>query len=372
MRARLRLLSVLLAAGGLAACTDRTPLAPDADFGVSGRGARQLTVMSRNLYIGADVDPVLQALFTPSPYDDLAALQQALGQLQRTDFGSRVWALADEIVRTKPDVVGLQEVYELAVIPAYLGLPGDPIDIDFLEALQYALLMRGANYVVAARNTLTNAVLASGAVTIVDHDVLLVDPARVTLVGTPIEQVFQHNLLDGVQDPPVEVLRGYVAHVAVVNGVPAFLLNSHTESGSGPDYELLRFAQASELAYVISQSPVPGVILTGDLNDVPGSPLYGVLAGAGLRDLWAALRPGVAGYSCCHAADLSNTLPMLDERIDYVWTMGLDGPSGRPQGQIGLTGNTPSALLAGAYGSIWPSDHAGVVATVLLPASLAH
>jgi hypothetical protein len=100
--------------------------------------------------------------------------------------------------------------------------------------------------------------------------------------------------------------------------------------------------------------------------------LYGVLADAGLTDVWAAMRPGVAGFSCCMLPDLSNRLPTLDQRIDYVWTRGFAGPSGKPLGQVTLTSDKPSGLLAGAFGSVWPSDHVGLVATLLLPASMLH
>jgi hypothetical protein len=352
---------------GLLACADAvTEPRPGALFAGQGRGAKQITVMSRNLYIGADVDPVLAALVGGGPADVLAALQAALGQLTRTDFSTRITALADEIVRHRPHVVGLQEVYELRVIPAALGLPGDPVALDFLGALQAALAMRDAAYVVAARNTLTDATLAGGAVRLVDHDVLLVDPARVTVTGPPVENVFLHNL-PLPPGSPVTVLRGYVGVFAQVEGEAALVLNSHLESGGSPGLDLLRAAQAMELASVVGLAP--RVILTGDLNDVPGSPMYGVIAGAGLRDVWAALRPGAAGFTCCHAPDLSNTLPTLDERIDYIWTKGFDGPAGRPQGQVTLTGVQPSALLTGAFGSVWPSDHAGVVAGILVPPS---
>jgi len=330
-------------------------------FAASSRAARSITVMSRNMYIGADVDPVLQALVGGG--DVLGALQGALGQLARTDFASRVGALADEIARARPHAVGLQEVYNLFVLPAALGLPGGPISIDFLAALQASLAARGLNYTVAASVTLTSASLAGGAVSLVDHDVLLIDAARVTPLGAPIANTFAYNL--PLPPGPITVLRGYVALPALVEGVPVLLVNSHLESGSAPGLDLLRAAQATELAIVASSAPA--VIMTGDFNDVPGSPMHSVLSGAGLTDLWGAMRPGAAGLTCCHLPDLSNRLAVFDQRIDYIWTRGLNGPSATPQGQIGIIGALPSSLLEGAFGSVWPSDHAGLVATILLP-----
>lgn len=347
----------------LAACSDRGVVtAPDGPaFAASGRGARHITVMSRNMYVGADLDPVLQALVGGG--DVLGALQTALAQLTHTDFATRVVAMADEIARARPQVVGLQEVWSLDVVPAYLGLPGSPVHLDFLAALQAALAARGLSYVVAAIVTATDATLAGGAVHVVDHNVLLIDPARVTPIAA-IANLFTYNL-PLPPGSPIAVLRGYVAVQALVEGVPVLLINTHLESGSAAGLDLLRAAQATELTYVAASAPT--VIMTGDFNDVPLSPMYGVLAGAGLTDLWYAMRPGVAGLTCCHAADLSNRLPAFTQRIDYVWTKGLAGPSGTPQGQIGLIGALPSAHITGAFGLIWPSDHAGVVATVLLP-----
>lgn len=268
----------------------------------------------------------------------------------------------------RPHVVGLQEVYNLDVIPAYLGLPGDPIHQDFLDALMAELATRGLGYVVAATNTLTDVTLAGGAVHLVDHDAMLIDPARVTLAGPGQGAVFQVNLGDFLPPGSPNVIRGYVYAQALVEGVPTLLVNSHLEAG--PSYGELRYYQALELAYLAGMAP--NVILMGDLNDVAGSPMYQVVAGAGLTDLWSAMRPGASGFTCCQLADLSNHGSVLDERIDYVWAKGFAGPSGRVQGQVNIISDRPSALLAGALGSVWPSDHAGLSATLLLPASLLH
>ena len=372
MRRVSRLLPFLLAAVA-AACAESGTLEPrpDAILASSTRGARQITVMSRNMYVGANVDPVLDALLTGGNVQ--AAFAAALAEFQRTDYATRIRGIADEIARNRPYVIGLQEAYNLDVIPAALGLPGDPFSLNFPGDLQAALAARGLNYVVAGISTLTDATLGGGAVHLVDHDMLLIDPAHVTLGAGGFWKTFEHNLLDPpfpIQPPPIAVLRGYIVQPALVEGIPTLLVNSHTEAGNKPGLDMLRYAQAAELAIVTSSAP--NVILMGDLNDIPGSLLYGVLAGAGLTDVWAAMRPGVAGFSCCMLPDLSNRLPTLDQRIDYVWTRGFAGPSGKPQGQVTLTSDNPSGLLAGAFGSVWPSDHVGLVATLLLPASMLH
>ena len=63
-----------------------------------------IAVMTRNMYVGADVDAVIAALVTPDPADDQAALVAAIGTLQEvfqvdghqitgTDGGRRIWRL---------------------------------------------------------------------------------------------------------------------------------------------------------------------------------------------------------------------------------------------------------------------------------------
>ena len=366
-------LMLFVAAAAFAACSEDgvlEPQQPDASFSVSGRGARHVTVMTRNMYIGADVDAAMAALATPDQTDDLPAMMTALETLQRTDFAARVQAMADEIARNRPQVVGVQEAYKLSLTPELLGLPpGAPVEIDFLAALQWALGARGLNYTLAGKNTTTDATVGvgGGAVRIIDHDALLVDADRVTLEGQPVEKVFDVNL--GEVATGVSLLRGYVARQATVGGVPMLLVSSHFEAGKSADIVEIRRLQAAELAQYIGGAP--RVVLLGDLNDVAGSPMYRVLARrAQLLDTWAAMRPRVEGLTCCHLPDLSNRRPNFYSRIDYVWTRGFDGPSGRVQGEITRTGMLPRERVNGAFGLIWPSDHAGLVATFVLPASV--
>jgi endonuclease/exonuclease/phosphatase family metal-dependent hydrolase len=354
----------ILALAALAACSDDNTLAPrtDPDFAAAG-GDRSVSVMTRNLYIGADVDAAMAALFDTDPANDLPALLGTLQTLQRTDYAARAQAIAHEIATDRPDVVGLQEVYDLTVIPAWLGLPGDPIQIDFLAGFQAALAAEGLDYVVAGRNTTIDATIAGGAVHIVDHDVMLVQRSRVTLTGAPVEAVFQYNI--GPVGPGVTLLRGYVAREAIVGGVPTLLVNTHLESGEGASFEELRAAQAMELAAVIGAAP--RAILTGDFNGQAGTPMYQILAGAQLTDTWPALHPDAPGYSCCQAPDLANRPSLLDQRIDFIWTRGFARADGKLNGKIRLVSAQPAALVPGAFGLIWPSDHAGLVAELGLP-----
>jgi len=101
-------------------------------------------------------------------------------------------------------------------------------------------------------------------------------------------------------------------------------------------------------------------IYAGDFNSaaVGGpdqTPTYGNLIAAGLVDLWSASNPGDPGLTWpLHGEDpyTQNTPPT--ERIDLVFGAGrVDAVNAQ---RIGTDDLTPSGL--------WPSDHAGVVATV--------
>ena len=63
-----------------------------------------LTVMSRNLYLGADVGVAMELI-----PDFSAAAQFMWNQVAATDFTQRAPALAKEVIAQDADVVGLQE-----------------------------------------------------------------------------------------------------------------------------------------------------------------------------------------------------------------------------------------------------------------------
>src|SRR3954451_12908639 len=67
----------------------------------------QVTVMTRNLFLGTGLDDV----FAASSWSELAAAgSTAWGRLIASDFPTRAEALADEVGQAGPDVLGLQEV----------------------------------------------------------------------------------------------------------------------------------------------------------------------------------------------------------------------------------------------------------------------
>jgi endonuclease/exonuclease/phosphatase family metal-dependent hydrolase len=106
------------------------------------------------------------------------------------------------------------------------------------------------------------------------------------------------------------------------------------------------------------------VVLLGDLNDTPGSPMHQVLAGAGFVDVWQSIGTG-PGYTCCHATHLQSGA--FSKRIDYVMVRGgfLTG-NGKVVGgaRVKVIGESQAEQVQGAFGAIWPSDHGGVVVSL--------
>jgi endonuclease/exonuclease/phosphatase family metal-dependent hydrolase len=321
-------------------------------------GASGITVMTQNLYVGADVDAVIVALGSADPNDDLPALLFAIETVGKTDFPARANAIADQIAARRPHVVGLQEASQLDIDLTGLGLPV-VVHQDFVAILEAKLAERGLHYGVAAQVQNIVAVPLPG-ISLVDHDVMLVDLDRVTVTASG-GQNFTYNV--GVVAPGIELKRGWVWADATIDGAPYRFVSTHPEADlAGNTFDALRAAQVGEI--VATQPSDRPVVIMGDLNDVPGSSMYQLLAGAGFTDSWRALRPGVIGYTCCELADLSNQLPALDQRIDYVFTRGFGAGAAGLRGQIDRFGDVPADRVAGVAGPVWPSDHAGLVAAL--------
>jgi hypothetical protein len=223
------------------------------------------------------------------------------------------------------------------------------------------LAERGLQYGAAAQVRNIEAAPFPG-VSLVDYDVLLVDQNRVE-VGATTARNFTANL--GQVADGVVLKRGWVAATVTIHATELTLASTHLESGNVAGFDQLRALQMQELVGSLNAS-TPAVLL-GDLNDAPGSPMYQVLVDAGFSDLWRSLRPGVAGNTCCHEADLSNKLADFDQRLDFIFGRGLERDHAGFTGQIQLLGEVPADRISGPVSEIWPSDHAGVAAELVIP-----
>ena len=67
----------------------------------------KLTVMTRNVFLGADLAPAINAPTIPAAIDGAGVIWN---EMQSTKFPERAKPLAREIKRSMADLVGLQEV----------------------------------------------------------------------------------------------------------------------------------------------------------------------------------------------------------------------------------------------------------------------
>lgn len=348
--------------------------------GTNGASAEELTVMTRNLYLGADLTPVMAA---QNEEQFLAAVFDALGAIEYNSFPERAEALAAEIVEKKPHLIGLQEAFNFTIDGAN---PGPPFN-DYLQELLNALAAQGADYRVAAEVRNLDLVLPFGAnfIGVLDRDVILaredvptevVDRNGLCQVS---EQGCNYQVVASLPNPfsteteplPDIVLeRGFLAVDAEVGNRYVRFVNTHLEVREVGPYGLLQAAQAFELTQILAalnsepRNPEGApIIVVGDFNSDPRDPVldgqipivppYMQLTGAGYADTWT-LRPGnPAGFTCCQEEDLLNPDSDLYERVDLIFSS--ETPAGVKVNTVGndQPDKTPSGL--------WSSDHAGVV-----------
>jgi endonuclease/exonuclease/phosphatase family metal-dependent hydrolase len=103
------------------------------------------------------------------------------------------------------------------------------------------------------------------------------------------------------------------------------------------------------------------VVVMGDLNTPEGAPgLQGFHEG-GFLDLFRAANPDAPGPTVWQR--IRAAAPTVFRRVDYVWLRPGDGARARVVGSRVVL-NTPARHADG--GLLWPSDHYGVLAEVLL------
>ena len=336
--------------------------------------ARTATVMTRNLYLGSSLDAIVAAL----PSGDQELILKAATETWQTVVDShpeeRMAAIADEIVAAKPHAVGLQEVTRWTTYdynPANDTTSNAAVAYDFLELLLAELAERGVTYREVPGATATNFTTqrpipimpGNRAVSLQDRDVIIVrDDVKAKHA--------RNGNFETILKPPafaIEVARGWgSADLKVQEGRPAHFrfVNSHTEA-FGP--EAIRIGEVLELlaaqaAIADQYGPLP-TVYAGDFNTPATSGgAYQTLISGGLHDLWTEANAGATaaeGATCCQDADLRNEVSALDTRIDLL--LGTAGVRALSAERIG---DEPVDLPDGVQ---WASDHAGVVADVVIP-----
>lgn len=341
-------------------------------WGFNGYSCGSVKVMTRNIYVGSNID-TLMAAQNPSQVPELATY--AFQMLLSTNFPERAESLAKEIARGRPHLIGLQEVSTIRVQhpgdAVYGGtVPAEDVLFDYLDILLSAIQARGLDYRVAGiiQNFDVEVPMVVGVnplqfddVRLTDYDVVL---ARHDVQVSRVSEVnYQMSLpLPGLG---IEISRGYVALDARVRNKTYRFVNTHLKA----EVDLIRMAQAQELVASLQNETLP-VILVGDLDTpAPTGQTYQYLESEGLVDAWTRnlIRRNSGGFTSPHDLDLRNEEVHLYQRIDLIFVRSNVRWHGRQI--IGpvlayvvgdeLHDRTPSGL--------WPSDHAGVVAWLKIP-----
>jgi hypothetical protein len=354
-----------------------------ADAASEGR----IVFMNWNVFIGAAIE---DALGVPPELVQYAA-GEAFARVLANDFASRAAAMGEEAARFGPHLIGFQEV---TLFELFDGVEFVPI-LDYEAMLLTAL---GPDYAVAAKSQ--NFQTPELPVTLPDvpcfADQSCAPPPECAFIGecllirltdfdlvvaradvateNPQAHRFTYNLGEGpFADPsiPFPIYRGWASVDATIDGLELRFASTHLEpadlaDGSiVPALEQLQRLQAEELAATIG-TDLP-VVSVGDYNtDAYGASTatYEDLLAYDFEDAWSQSGDGM---TCCQTEDLSIRQSIRDRRVDLIMLRGEFGLL-----EPGIQGAVSTRVLGSRIADLtdtglWPSDHAGVLATMKMP-----
>lgn len=323
----------------------------------------ELTVMTYNVYVGASPDELLMVTNRADIPGKVAEFHR---NYQASDFPARAAAIAKIIEKSKPHVIGLQEISVIRTQTPADSVTNPPnateVEIDFLEVVEAALKKEGLDYKAAGKVETFDlempGLTSTGFVDIrlTDHDAILV---RGDVAVSPSQEA-KYDAPLPVDNLDLSVPRGYVAVNVNVGGVIYLVVNTHLEHFSPQ----VRLGQTRELLARLSNES--RVILLGDFNTkATEGAAYRAIREAGFTDVWQGKD---AGDTCCQADDLKNATSQLGDppdggRIDLIFTKGVTTRESASVSTYTVGDKPEDRTPAG----LWPSDHAGVVAHLPLP-----
>jgi len=317
--------------------------------------SKSISILTWNIYFGAILTPLLGT----TPAELPQRVTEVFRQFQATNFPVRARAIANQIRRKKPDIIGLQEAAIWQLISPQTSEVA--VNYDLVEILLQELRKIGLHYQLLTTVSTTDTTLPSSSgfnVRFVDRDAILVRKNS----GLKLSNV-QTDVFDAFLPVPVggnieELKFGWISVDVTVHGKKFRLVVTHLQPLSPllPITLQIQLAQANELLNGPGATQLP-LIFIGDFNsnsDGSGQ-TYNNLIAAGFTDAWviAGLGNGFTGF---HDADLLNIDSLLNTRVDLILLR--DDFKVKEIDVVGeaQADRTPTAL--------WPSDHAGVVATI--------
>jgi endonuclease/exonuclease/phosphatase family metal-dependent hydrolase len=358
-----------------------------------GAKPKEVNVMTRNLYLGADLAPAIGA-------SGLTAFTEATGQILRevtaNSFPTRAKGLAEEILKKKPDLIGLQEVALWRTGPPSLEVflnsgakpTAETVRYDYLTELlaqlnkgkgkggkgkpQYRVAVSQDEFDFEApanengvpgdgpNGAIPNAEI-NGRLTM--RDVILVRNGAGVTFKHPQAGHFANLLQVTVSGVNLSVTRGWVAIDAKVRGSKLFrFVDTHLEAfDPATQVPSIRSLQAGEL--VAPGGPATTslpVILLGDLNSdddtvEPGDQqAYRTLLAAGMRERSTNKPLGCCLNSSLLAVGAGGSVADFNHQVDHVMTRD---PKEIKLKASSVTGRQP------VHG-FWDSDHAGLFSSL--------
>lgn len=366
-------------------------MAPSADAAAKpAPPGKPLTVMTRNLYLGADLNPPIRAALAqpPGSFAQLVALANGVHAtraiVDRTNFPVRAHLLAIEIVASAPDLVALQEVALWRHGPLELNqlavANAATVDLDFLQILMDELAAQGASYTVVkvqqeadveapsfvGSNPFSPTADASDIrLTMRDAILMRVDPGLTALSSGSAN--YATRFVVGIGAVSYTFLRGYVWADVRAGAKRLRFIDTHLES----EFSIYALGQAQELLAgpaSVDQTVVIACDCNSDplnnsgkppVDPTPHSAPYNFIVGRGFVDEWLQFAPAEQGWTS-GLSELVNdtTADGFDHRIDMVFARTAGGQVATvDKGEVTgdeLGDRDPATGL-------WPSDHAGVV-----------
>ena len=361
----------------------------------------QVTVMTRNLYLGSDVGVAMDLIPNLS-----AAAQFMWDQVKKTDFNKRAPKLAAEVIAKKPDVVGLQEATIWFCKKNVFSKRTEVF--NFTKQFLAATKAQGTEYVLAQKDGIT-ALNTGYSIAAVPFVTMVNDPEtfqplfgqdkaacgfeiadalairadladKVLKVGnTEYEQTYT------IVPTIMTIYRGYTWADIQIGNTPVRFVTTHLESLWDENKVPNSAIQAQQLIADLKNTKNP-VVVMGDFNSDPRDPRMPANPNPGEQPVASDACP--AGTSKCNAYLLMTEAGFTDSGPDpllpenYTWGMNalLTGPDPvrlKVAKQLGnnagytdrldyvFVKNGVSVTSSGLIGATPPNnlntDHAGIV-----------
>ena len=332
---------------------------------VSAQFNAELSVMTRNMYLGTDFDEIFAAQTFEQLVTEVAV---AYSEVEASKPAERIAGIADEIEAASPTLVGLQEVALWRI-----GAPFDPssaetVTYDFLQLLLAELNARGLHYRAVQIQTNFDAEVPAVYSQTLAFDVRFTDRivvlARTDLVRTSqfrIENIQARHFTTNLTftSPTLGTLtipRAWISVDVNMRGKTYRFVNTHLESFS----PIINFIQATELTQTAGNTNLP-LIFAGDFNSDAESndASYQLLLNAGFTDAWEQTHPNEPGFTWALFLVNPSTYTNPFQRLDLILIRGeIYALDAEIVGENPMADRTPSGLMR--------SDHAGVIASLNL------